>query len=1155
ATPGALPASSALPATVPAVAAAVHPVEPAEQVTTDQDASDRDAVERDTTGSRNDQAGTAQRDAPAQHPTGRDTTPDATGRDTGPGSAQNAGRDTSPDTRQETSDPNTRRAPVAATDQQTIVAPPRTDTTAPPPPPARQAHGDRPADVIVAPARPHDVPGLPAHDQAPAARTQTPRTPAPETDPPAQNGRPQGEDGRRPADASPAGETGQSPERGPGQSPERVGAQPPERVGAQSPERSGETAGRGAAHDQNTRPKAAEHAPEAGVAPQEARRPLVAASGGPDAVLVGGHPAVAPSRPRSFAEAAATFHRWTPGNGEGLADGPNRIERLLTGQGDGRAGVTRPDPEFLLPGWALINELPTVRADEATALTLAQMHASLPRENSRVAVENLAEELFNNRYAVDAVVELYQDAQRQGMAPEAARGSAMLADALRLAMPHDALRWLGYRHRALLDVTTPEDARTLGLLVNMMSPHLSVEKLHTYLSPWMQQEGLIRYHQVLPLVRAADAAGFLPPGLHSVGEFHAVMAAFRQVEPELWTGVVASVKLGVDGLSPADARMLGSLHGIAGVPDVPPGMPHRQPLESLAHQLGQGGSVEQLLRLAADAREHGSDPTRAADLQELHELLATHRARDPHLWDGLRLADDHHLPAVRDDQARVLGRLAELAGPAPDRPAWVFDPLRRLAYDAGLGHSVPELVRRAEQAGRAGLDLSRLVNRRQVVDALRDLGPRDPYGVAGDGRPMPLRDAEPGLHNVSPEEARAARRFAEHHWEEAFRDVNRIFNRGAHTAPEEWRAAKAELGMWSDHWRAWGRWPDVPEMSFTGDFAAYRRAYERALARVADGETLIPYMMHDVTAGLGTHDRGYGFAVKIEFDLPARIKDDALATIDAALRQARLIDGEHGWQLLRSAPAHSVLVSPLMHDVRSTWSNLKQAVEIINAFGGVATYRTAARVEVSTGPIGHMVDAQRALATYVDHHADTLFRLAQNPEREEHNGLWRREPNEEPLGRDASVEEILRGHGRFDAIDMTGIRGGDDDRVEFRLWDGSLDPAVIQTQVKLSLAIVEAAVRNAGMEALPNGGHLDAVGSHDVYREAGAAGDLTEMGSLSFRMLADELFWRADDKEQLLALFAATRWPSRQPWQGPPTLPARPTREDLSVVYDKFLYD
>ncbi|GAA3139010.1 hypothetical protein GCM10020001_071840 [Nonomuraea salmonea] len=320
----------------------------------------------------------------------------------------------------------------------------------------------------------------------------------------------------------------------------------------------------------------------------------------------------------------------------------------------------------------------------------------------------------------------------------------------------------------------------------------------------MRREGLKRYHQVLPLVRAADAAGFLPPGLHYVGEFHAVMTAFRQVDPELWTGVVASVKLGVDGLGLEDARMLGALHGIAGAPDAPPGMPHRRPIEDLAHHLGQGGSVEQLLRLAADAREHGSDPTRAADLQELHDLLATHRARDPHLWDGLRLADDHHLPAVRDDQARVLGRLAELAGPAPDRPAWVFDPLRRLAYDAGLGHSVPELVRRAAEAGRDGLDLSRLVNRRQVVDALRDLGPRDPYGVAGDGRPMPRRDAEPGLHNVSPEKARAARRFAEQGWEEAFGNVNRIFNRGTHTAPEEWRAAKAELGRWNDHWGAWG---------------------------------------------------------------------------------------------------------------------------------------------------------------------------------------------------------------------------------------------------------------------------------------------------------------------------------------------------------------
>ncbi|MEU6720844.1 hypothetical protein ABZ897_56115 [Nonomuraea sp. NPDC046802] len=109
-----------------------------------------------------------------------------------------------------------------------------------------------------------------------------------------------------------------------------------------------------------------------------------------------------------------------------------------------------------------------------------------------------------------------------------------------------------------------------------------------------------------------------------------------------------------------------------------------RPLRRLAGDVGQGGSVEQLIRLAEDAQTHGA----AATSEEVVALLAAHRARDPRLWDGLRIATAYDMARPGDDEARALSRLAEITGAESRSRIWVFDPLRRLAGDAGLGHSV-----------------------------------------------------------------------------------------------------------------------------------------------------------------------------------------------------------------------------------------------------------------------------------------------------------------------------------------------------------------------------------------------------------------------------------------------------------------------------------
>lgn len=345
--------------------------------------------------------------------------------------------------------------------------------------------------------------------------------------------------------------------------------------------------------------------------------------------------------------------------------------------------------------------------------------------------------------------------------------------------------------------------------------------------------------------------------------------------------------------------------------------------------------------------------------------------------------------------------------------------------------------------------------------------------------------------------------------------------------------------------QAWQRWPDRPEVSFTRDFAAFRSAYERAVERADRGQEVIPYMLEDATASLAARDGGRGFGLEIEFDLTgttprqrpgiARALHEAGLTHDTRMHAYHTMQtegyrsGRNGgrglWRLEEDITVAGELVSPILYDEPATWENLRIACEIIRAHGGRATARTGGHVHVSTHDYDHIVENYTSVLNYAGHHTDTVFRLGHNPEREGHRGLRYCRPNEMPAGGyESMVPERDTDKDYFPAVNMAAMKGSSQDHIEFRSWDGSLDPAVIQAQVKVSLALVEAAFRTAALDHPPNRGRYDRLGTHAELLELDPLPDLTEQGSLSFRTLMDEIFWRAADKEQLTALFAVTRW-------------------------------
>ncbi|MCX4682302.1 amidoligase family protein [Streptomyces sp. NBC_01433] len=345
------------------------------------------------------------------------------------------------------------------------------------------------------------------------------------------------------------------------------------------------------------------------------------------------------------------------------------------------------------------------------------------------------------------------------------------------------------------------------------------------------------------------------------------------------------------------------------------------------------------------------------------------------------------------------------------------------------------------------------------------------------------------------------------------------------------------------------QWPADRPVNYTDDFDAFQRDFEAARDRAERGEQVIPYMTENATGGLGAREGGRGFGVEIEFDIqPGVDRRTALRNIGREMHEAGLArdshqhgyhaqqqagytDAPNAWRLEDDCTVAGEIVSPILYDEPQTWNNLAQVCEIVERNGGRASFGTGGHVHVGMHDYDHDVaNHTRLMQTYAQHE-DVLYRLAQNPSSEgnRHRGTRWCRPNPVPSQGYTALSQVQSYHGM--AVNLSGaMRGGQSAHGEFRLWDGSLSPSVIQTQVKLSLGLAAAAVRQ---DSAPAGSRM-ALGSHREQRsQAGVgqrrrlSGDDWRTNTADFRQMVDSLFQRPEDKAQATSLFQQTRWQGR----------------------------
>jgi hypothetical protein len=356
---------------------------------------------------------------------------------------------------------------------------------------------------------------------------------------------------------------------------------------------------------------------------------------------------------------------------------------------------------------------------------------------------------------------------------------------------------------------------------------------------------------------------------------------------------------------------------------------------------------------------------------------------------------------------------------------------------------------------------------------------------------------------------------------------------------------------WAEEARVRHAAASTPEDSYTDNFAAFEADQAAALERKRAGEEPVPFQRENALGGEFTRESGRGFGVEMEFDFPRGMSDrDKRAALVAigqelhALGLTRVPHQEHyhaiagrgytdnhqgGWGFERDCTVSGEIISPIMYDEPETWENIEKVCEIVRRHGGVANMKTGSHVHVGARSVS--TETATELVRMTNQHEDVMYRISQNPDASKHRPMrWCGPNNDPPQGGYSPHGVSSVGSGHRNGLNLAGVRGGDTDHPEIRYWDGSLNAAVIQAQVKVSAGLVMAAERNAGLG--PSRRNRETVGSHAsrlrAVRGSSPRRQLTSEelaeDTATFRSFADTIFSRREDKAQVAALFAVTNW-------------------------------
>lgn len=351
-------------------------------------------------------------------------------------------------------------------------------------------------------------------------------------------------------------------------------------------------------------------------------------------------------------------------------------------------------------------------------------------------------------------------------------------------------------------------------------------------------------------------------------------------------------------------------------------------------------------------------------------------------------------------------------------------------------------------------------------------------------------------------------------------------------------------------------------LSFVNDFAAFRRTYK--MAREAWQNDTNPlnsfYNIDGPVLGSEFSPVGHMFGIELEFNSSVGYYDED----DDSLAEWLHTNGYTAYPYMQSyhsgmsdtsrwrfeddgSVSGGEVISPILRDRADSWDELHKVITAIKNNGGTAEdYSAGGHVNIDTTSLGNDVASWNRLRLLVQTFEDVMYRLAANPHRAKTvsarrgtpvASLHRRRSSHyaEPvrMGTD-SGSTVPRNMNRGTWINTSNVneRTGMG-RIEFRIFDGTLDAAIIQTHVKIASAFVRAAT-NADLDSVLSDLPDRPVGFHRraewrAAPEGGTAptrlsGEAWRQDTEAIRQFVDMLFTDSADREQVISLFAMNDW-------------------------------
>ncbi|NUW45827.1 hypothetical protein [Nonomuraea rhodomycinica] len=722
-------------------------------------------------------------------------------------------------------------------------------------------------------------------------------------------------------------------------------------------------------------------------------------------------------------------------------------------------------------------------------------------------------------YSFDHVGRLFQDAEARGVDVQVATERQDLVRALRQARENDSELWDGLRIAEEHAVDGVDDTAARALSRTDRALHSVAPDAR--LSHLAAETGFSHaFRTFTEMLAEADAHGALPERPATRAELVDSLTRHRERDASGWDARVMEERFPDARLDPAKATLLGRMDRVIAADGSPRSA--LDPLLGLSRELGLGDPIRRLAHVADRAQRLGHDPAGAPDRAALVDALRGYLATAPDTWAKVRVSDRYDIK-LDDPATRALARMDRIVGSPGRSPAWVLDPLRKLAGDLNLDHSVERLAHVFRGAEERGLDPGGAVDRADLVHRLTSYHrapAEEPYHFT---RTL-VRQAEEALTDQLRQSTARDAVFAR-------AAMVRAGDFASDLEAERVRALEARA-------TAWENWPREPEVSYRDNPEAFERDLAEAFARAERGEPVVPYMIEDATGGMAAPGTGIKFAREFEYDFPESLQRHKKAInlaiardlYDAGLTHDPWVHPYHtshdtgydAWRLEEDGTVGGELVPPPLYDTRSTWENIQLVSEIIKSHGGEATPNTGGHIHLDTAVFDHLPYLYHRMLRLVNaDYLDTILRLMTNPEHSGHRELLYCQPNTVRSLGYASLDAVLKDHSEHVyALNLKAVKGGPTDHPEFRLPDGSFEPGVIQAQIKLALAKVWLTLRLGDDQFPLNHGDKDLIGTHMEQR--------MQRDYSSYLELADLLFHRAADKAQLTALFAITRWNERK---------------------------